>query len=144
MLASGSIDKTIILWNVATHQPVGTPLTDHTYFVWSVTFSPDGKTLASGSWDNATILWDVATHQLLGARLIGHTEYVNSVSFSPDGKTLASGSDDDTIILWDVSFESWIARACQRANRNLTQAEWKQYFGDVPYHKTCEGFPEGK
>jgi WD40 repeat protein len=58
-LASGSLDNTIILWDVATGQPVGEPLTGHTDSVYSVTFSPDGQTLASGSGDNTIFLWDI-------------------------------------------------------------------------------------
>src|SRR5262249_40076518 len=86
-LASGSGDKTIILWDVASRQPLGAPLTGHTDSVRSVAFSPDGKTLASGSGDKTIILWDVASRQPLGAPLTGHTDSVWSVAFSPDGKT---------------------------------------------------------
>jgi WD40 repeat protein len=70
--------------------------------VWSVAFSPDGKTLASGGWDGAVKLWDASTGKEL-ASLKGHTSMVLSVAFSPDGKTLASGSSDKTIKLWDVN-----------------------------------------
>ncbi|TEU14702.1 MAG: TIR domain-containing protein, partial [Anaerolineales bacterium] len=101
-LASGNADGTIILWDVATGQPIGQPLTGHTKEVRSVDFSPDGQTLASASEDNTIILWDVATGQPIGQPLTGHTEEVRSVDFSPDGQTLASGSRDLTIILWDV------------------------------------------
>ncbi len=71
-LASGSGDKTIILWDVGTRQPLGTPLTASA--VASVAFSPDGKTLASGTWDKTVILWDVGTRQPLGLPLTGHTD----------------------------------------------------------------------
>jgi predicted amidohydrolase len=138
ILASGSWDKTLILWDVASRQPLGQPLTGHTNTVRSVAFSPDGRTLASGSDDNTLILWDVASRQPLGQPLTGHTKSVVSVAFSPDGKILASGSDDNTLILWDVSLKSWQDRACRIANRNLTRAEWKQYIGDIaPYRATC-------
>ncbi|MCF3622376.1 WD40 repeat domain-containing protein [Planktothrix agardhii] len=77
-------------------------LETHSSLVYSVSFSPDGKTLASGSGDNTIKLWDVTTGKEIHT-LQGHSSVVSSVSFSPDGKTLASGSDDNTIKLWDVT-----------------------------------------
>ena len=88
-LASGG-DKTIILWDVASRQPLDPPLTAHASHVRSMTFSPDGKTLASRG-GKTIVLWDVASRQPLGPPLTGHTSAVSSMAFSPDGKTLASG-----------------------------------------------------
>src|SRR5258707_5567511 len=59
-LASGSEDKTIILWGVVSHQPLDSPLTAHTNWVRSVAFSPDGTTLASASESKTIILLPVA------------------------------------------------------------------------------------
>ncbi|MDT7949765.1 MAG: hypothetical protein RQ897_15615, partial [Thermoflexus sp.] len=58
LLASGSDDKTVILWDVGTGERVRT-LTGHTDDVNSVAFSPDGRLLASGSGDGTVILWGV-------------------------------------------------------------------------------------
>jgi len=101
MLASGSDDNTIKLWDVATGQELRT-LTGHARQVSSVAFSSDGRTLASGSADKTIKLWDAATGQELRT-LAGHADEVDSVAFSPDGRTLASGSADKTIKLWDVA-----------------------------------------
>lgn len=102
MLVSGTDNHDLILWDTASHQPIGGPMPGHKDQVNSVAFSPDGKLLASGSSDNTILLWDVATRLPTGAPLTGHTDRVTSVAFSPDGKILASGSADATVRLWDV------------------------------------------
>ena len=60
MLVSGSWDDTVRLWEVATGQALKT-LTEHEGGVYSVSFSPDGKTFASGGWDKAVRLWEIPT-----------------------------------------------------------------------------------
>ncbi|NEQ52316.1 MAG: TIR domain-containing protein, partial [Leptolyngbya sp. SIO3F4] len=99
-LVSGSVDKTIKLWDVETGDEIRS-LNGHDGEVVSVGFSPDGKTLVSGSWDKTIKLWDVETGDETRS-LNGHDGRVGSVGFSPDGKTLVSGSGDNTIKLWDV------------------------------------------
>ena len=101
MVASGSQDKTVGLWEVNTGQLKAT-LAGHTYDVYSIAFSPDGRTLASGGGDNMVRLWDIATGRLQ-ATLIGHTVDVHSVVFNPAGTLLASGSADGTILLWEFT-----------------------------------------
>lgn len=58
-LASGSDDRTVRLWDTATHRSRAV-LTGHTDAVWSVDLSPDGATLASGSKDHTVWLRDTA------------------------------------------------------------------------------------
>ena len=61
MLASGSLDGTIRLWDVADPAdplPLGLAVTGGLASVYSLTFSPDGHTLASGSDDGTIRLWN--------------------------------------------------------------------------------------
>ena len=99
MLASGSQDRTIRLWNLNTGK-LKTTLTGHTDAVNSVAFSPDGQTLASGSWDGTIRLWN-PNNGNLKTTLTGHTNGIYYVAFSPDGQTLASASGDQTVRLWN-------------------------------------------
>ena len=100
ILASGSGDNTVRLWNPATGQQIGQPLTGHTKDVHSVAFSSDGKFLASGGSDYTVRLWNPATGQPIGQLLTGGLEGVSSVVFSRSG-ILAGGSWDNTVLLWN-------------------------------------------
>ncbi|MDE0398836.1 MAG: T9SS type A sorting domain-containing protein [Candidatus Poribacteria bacterium] len=97
-LATGSWRGELHLWDVAsgTHKA---EFLGHPSGIFSVAFSPDGKTLASGGVDKL-YLWDIdsGTRKL---SITGHTDGVYSIAFSPDSKTLASGSSEQ-IRLWDI------------------------------------------
>ncbi|KAJ5992489.1 hypothetical protein N7451_008213 [Penicillium sp. IBT 35674x] len=101
LLASGSHDDTVRLWNTATGALMET-LDDHSVSVWSVAFSPDGRLLASGSHDGTVRLWNTATGAIQET-LEGHSGLIRSVAFSPDGRLLASGSYDKTVRLWKTT-----------------------------------------
>lgn len=98
ILASGSFDKTIKLWELSTGSLIHT-LSNHSKGVCCVAISPDGQTLASGSWDETIKLWRLSTGELIGT-LKGHTASVRSLVIAPDNQTLISGSFDETIKLW--------------------------------------------
>ncbi|MGH9702704.1 MAG: caspase family protein, partial [Candidatus Acidiferrales bacterium] len=105
LLASGSQDKTIKLWDAETGRELRT-LAGHSSRVNSVSFSPDGRTLASGSEDKTIKLWDVATGQeirTLASSADSIFGEVSSVAISPDGRILAAGKDDHTVTLWDIA-----------------------------------------
>jgi WD40 repeat protein len=147
-MATGSGDRTVILWDVAdpAHpRRLGNPLEGHTDAVWSVAFTGDGQTMATGSGDRTVILWDVADParpRRLGNPLEGHTDAVWSVAFNEDGGTLVTGSTDGSVILWSMHGlldlrQHTVDLACQRAGRGLSRDEWNRYIFEVPYRQTC-------
>ena len=107
LLASGSQDGTVRLWDPATGQPAGPPLEGRHGPVQALTAVPvpDGRTLlASGSQDGTVRLWDPATGQPAGPPLEGRHGPVQALTAVPvpGGRTLlASGSQDGTVRLWD-------------------------------------------
>jgi WD40 repeat protein len=64
LLASADSDGRVRLWNPATGQPVGSPLSAGTGsggVLNAVAFSPDGKLLANVGPDYTAQLWDVSS-----------------------------------------------------------------------------------
>ncbi|CAK84536.1 unnamed protein product, partial (macronuclear) [Paramecium tetraurelia] len=102
IIASGSDDNSVRIWDAKTGQLTKAKFNNHTGAVRSVCFSPDGNTLASGSCDFSMYLLDVKTG-LKKSKLKAHTNWVQSLCFSPNGKTLASSSNDNSIRLWDLN-----------------------------------------
>src|SRR3990172_6419545 len=64
LAATGSTDKTAILWDVCSGRIVRR-LEGHSEGVRSVCFSPDGRQLLTGSADKRAILWDVSSGRII-------------------------------------------------------------------------------
>jgi len=100
LLASGSHDSTIRLWNAQAGKALMT-LEGHTQRITSLQFSPDGKLLASGSSDRSIRLWNVGSGQCVST-IVGHSHWVTSVSFISGGSSLISTSYDGSVRFWKV------------------------------------------
>ena len=150
IFATASGDTTLILWD-ENGKPMAPPLTGHKQSVVTTAFSRDGKWLASGSTDHLVILWDVETGLIMG-RLNGHTDTVRALAFEDDGeappKTLYSASfasqvhaGDGGMFKWDLDPAKLKEICRQRANRNLSESEWRVYIRTGKYRKTWNDLP---
>jgi RNA polymerase sigma factor (sigma-70 family) len=106
VLATGSDDKTVKLWDVETSKEIAT-LTGYADGVSCMTYSPDGKTLAAGGKDATVRLWDPVSGREKAKLKCGNVPWC--LAFSPDGTTLAVGSNDNVVELWDPATGKKIA-----------------------------------
>lgn len=99
-LASGSVDRTVRLWDPASKQSVAA-LEGHDGEVHCVAFSPDGKLLASGEMYKRLKIWDVASHKEL--QMFTDSEgAILGVAFAPDGKRIFAACKDNAARVWTV------------------------------------------
>ncbi|MDE0314736.1 MAG: TonB family protein [Candidatus Poribacteria bacterium] len=83
----------IWIYDTSTYQETAL-LRGHSFSVWSVAFSPDGKTLASGSghdydaWHGTIRFWNTETGENVDT-LFSDVDWGWGVAFSPDGRMVA-------------------------------------------------------
>lgn len=99
ILASGSNEGTITLWNPQTGKALRT-LIGHTNTVRCLVALADGKHLASASSDRSIKIWHVQSGQLVRT-LNGHSNWIFALVELNDAKRLASSSWDRTIKIWN-------------------------------------------
>jgi WD40 repeat protein len=79
--------------------------------IFSLAYSPDGKTVAAGGFKEIRLL-DGATGKAVGT-IPGHADVVRAVAFSKDGKRLAAGGGvpgvAGEVIIWDTASKSKLA-----------------------------------
>lgn len=110
LLATGSEDNGVRLWDVATMSLIAN-LTNHGDPVRAMTFSPDGRLLVSSSLDGMVLIWDLKSRKV--TQQVKRPGSVMGLGFSKDGKTLAIETQQlsltqmvHSIIKWDLNSQS--------------------------------------
>src|SRR5262249_20451117 len=98
--ASGDKYKPAKLWDVATGRLLKT-LSEHSYEVTAVAFSPDDALLFTGDAGGRGVLSDAASSEAR-RRMNAHTGKIAAAAFLPDGERLLTASNDRTVAQWDV------------------------------------------
>lgn len=107
LLASGSADGTVRLWDLNTHEPVAV-FTDHKFSVRCLasTRTASGALLASGGSDGNLRIWDTTSLTQHGATIRCDQNIVNDVAFAPSddrtGRQLVTAGQNGTLKLWDL------------------------------------------
>jgi WD40 repeat protein len=97
-IIAGSAFDTARLWNVATGELLQ-ELKGHTFFILSLSFSPDGTRLATGSKDRTVRIWSLTAGD---APLVirAFADIVCTVGWQDD-RTLITACKDGSVQLWD-------------------------------------------
>lgn len=111
-LATGGADGRIQFWDTSALEVGGEELLRtrraaipaHDYWVTSLLYTADGKTLISGSADNTVRFWDTASGAEVGDPITAITAQVWGVQFyPPDGeRTLVTLDSRGTVQRWDI------------------------------------------
>ncbi|KAF7794633.1 hypothetical protein EIP86_005770 [Pleurotus ostreatoroseus] len=80
-----------VVWD----RPIGKPL-------WSIAYSPDGRSIACSAEDNQIYILDAHTGEIERKLPRDHRNIVYSLAYSPDGQFIVSGSWDKTVAIWDT------------------------------------------
>lgn len=108
-----------------------------------LTYAPDGSQFAALQADRIRV-WDGRTgdYETSLALPIDLTADP-SISYLPDSSGLLVTANDGRTWKVNTRISTWVERACRIAGRNLTHAEWQQYFPGSPYRLTCPQWPAG-
>jgi F-box and WD-40 domain protein 1/11 len=100
-LVSGSLDRTIRIWNLDSNRLVGQPLAGHHDGVHCLQFDPrtGHDIIISGSLGGELILWTFSSGKMLERVAYAHHDAIVCLKF--DEKLLITSSADETIKVWD-------------------------------------------
>jgi WD40 repeat protein len=154
LVAIGNLDGNVYFWDLSHPDPNRTLRLIPIPFSGprSVVLAPDGKTLGfvgnpAGLEHPPLFLMDLtASDENVEILMLRTYEDTWNIVFSPDLRTTISGAFDHgnyatTVQGWALDVRELIAPACQAIGRNFYASEWRQYFGDTPYRKTCPDEP---
>jgi WD40 repeat protein len=136
-------DGTVRSWNPDTQQPVGSPLKLPSRAT-SLAYTADGRSLAVvfGTASGSTVrLWSVERREPVLPDLSAPRGLTYKVLAAADASRLVWISEGYGPIVWDARLDSWLARACRLANRDLTEAEWNRFLPGERYARVCRPQP---
>jgi WD40 repeat protein len=101
LLASGSYDHSILLWDVASGKELR-PLQGHNGAIFSLAFARGDKLLASASADRTIKLWNPATGERVDTFGQANLDQY-AVCVDPRGERVAAAGGDNRVRVWQLS-----------------------------------------
>ena len=99
LLATAGEGHTAKIWNYSGE--LQAELKGHSNWIYSLSFSPNGKNIATAGEDGTVRLWNLKGKELRKLRISRHKIY--GVGFSPNGEYLAGVGESGIAYLWNLS-----------------------------------------
>ena len=116
-LLTGSRDKTIKLWEVATGREVKS-YKSHLHTVNGLDISRNGKMFVSSSADKTAKVWEIESGELLFSTP-EDKDYMTTVAFNPDADWIATGGYEPLVKIWDYRKKTLIKTIKSNPDRGL-------------------------
>jgi len=101
-IATGSEDKTIVVWAVRQRAQVGT-LTGHTESVSSLLFDQESEVLFSGDLGGNILQWNLQEMKAVDTPVKGFGDTISSIFLTPDGDLKSLALEKNRVILLNVN-----------------------------------------
>ena len=115
-------------------EPVGASIKGNAS--WGAAYSSDGSRIVTTGLDGGVSLWDGRTGELLGSLLLPE-KLTSTPTFVANGSTVMFATNFGGLYELDTDPGDAVEFGCRMAGRDLTEAEWRQHFGDRPWQATC-------
>jgi WD40 repeat protein len=140
-LAVGGAEGEVSVLDTATGRLVHPPAKIFSSYVSDVEWLPDGGTVVASGADDAAAMYDVDRDIVRVGSMPATDTLVEGRAY------LMPGPTDEVLVLdgqhpghrYPLDPSQWLARACQIAGRDLTEAEWMRFLPTEPYSPTCSG-----
>ncbi|KAK7007046.1 U3 small nucleolar RNA-associated protein [Favolaschia claudopus] len=137
VLATGSGDKTVKLWNLDDFTCVKT-FEGHTNSVLRVDFLNAGMQLVSSGSDGLVKLWNVRDEEC-AATMDNHTDKVWALTISHDERTVVSAAADSVVTFWqDCTEEQEEEKETKRADLVLKEQDFLNYLELNDYRRAIQ------
>jgi WD40 repeat protein len=70
--------------------------------IYTISFSPDGRTIVAGGNDFTARVWDASTGQALFSQPVQHAGQILDARISPDGRRFVTGGQDTVAQIWST------------------------------------------
>jgi len=138
VLATGTAEGILQLWNPTSGEQVAGPLAVAAGPVTSIAFDSTGERIATtGGQDGTARLWFTSSLQQEGTAFRADQGVPASAAFSAHSTNLLVIDSRGNAFTWPTSLADWEQRACAIAGGSLTREEWSRFLTGTSYAQVC-------